>query len=162
MDSAKLFTQTPAVDHVVEELGASQCRACHAIGQHRFTQRKPRTPRGDVPALTEAIIKLATQFGRYGFRRITALLRRDGWNVREKRVYRIRKHKGLKVPIKQPKRSRLRLNDGWCMLLRPANKGNVRLVTSSRTASMKERTSAFGASSMSTRANVSPFPSNSD
>ena len=110
---------------MVEELGTSQRRACRVIGQHRSTQRKPRTPRGDELALTEAIIGLATQFGRYGYRRITELLRRDGWHVNEKRVYRIWRREGLKVPSKQPKRGRLWLNDGSCVRLRPTHKGHV-------------------------------------
>lgn len=53
------------------------------IGQHRSTQRKPKTLRGDEQTLTDAIIKLASRYGRYGYRRITALLRRDGWHVNE-------------------------------------------------------------------------------
>ena len=68
---------------MVEELGVSQRRACHVIGQHRSTQHKPRQVRSDEQALTQAIIKLATRFGRYGYRRITALLRADGWHVNE-------------------------------------------------------------------------------
>jgi putative transposase len=87
--------------------------------------RKPRTPRGDELALTEAIIRLANQFGRYNYRRITELMRRDGWHVNEKRVYRIWRREGLKVPQKQPKRGRLWLDDGSCARLRPAQKGYV-------------------------------------
>ncbi|WP_241765653.1 IS3 family transposase [Hyphomonas chukchiensis] len=114
-----------AVDHVVEGLGVSERRACRVIGQHRSTQRKPCSLRDDEEALTTAIINLASRFGRYGYRRITALLRRDGWHVNEKRVYRIWRREGLKVPMKQPKRSRLWLNDGSCLRLRPAHKGHV-------------------------------------
>ncbi|MFY9240757.1 MAG: IS3 family transposase [Roseovarius sp.] len=114
-----------AVDHVVEELGVSERRACRVIGQHRSTQRKPKVVREDEDHLTAAIIHLAERFGRYGYRRITALLRRDGWHVNEKRVYRIWRREGLKVPMKQPKRSRLWLNDGSCVRLRPAHKGHV-------------------------------------
>ncbi len=110
---------------MVEELGASERRACRVIGQHRSTQRKAKTPRGDEAALTDAIIKLASRYGRYGYRRITALLRRDGWHVNEKRVYRIWRREGLKVPMKQPKRGRLWLNDGSCVRLRPQYKGHV-------------------------------------
>jgi len=66
----------------VEELGVSQRRACRVIGQHRSTQRKPRQVRSDEQSLTQAIIKLAIKFGRYGYRRITALLRADGWHVK--------------------------------------------------------------------------------
>ena len=95
------------------------------MGQHRSTQRKPRVPRQDEDVLTAAIIALAERFGRYGYRRITALLRRDGWHVNEKRVYRIWRREGLKVPMKQPKRGRLWLNDGSCVRLRPAHKGHV-------------------------------------
>ncbi|WP_241767061.1 IS3 family transposase [Hyphomonas oceanitis] len=114
-----------AVDHVVEGLGVSERRACHVIGQHRSTQRKQPIRRDDEEALTSAIIHLAERFGRYGYRRITALLRADGWHVNEKRVYRIWRREGLKVPMKQPKRSRLWLNDGSCVRLRPTHKGHV-------------------------------------
>ena len=75
--------------------------------------------------LTKAIIALAEQFGRYGYRRITALLRRDGWHVNEKRVYRIWRREGLKVPQKQPKKGRLWLNDGSCVRLRPEHQNHV-------------------------------------
>jgi len=110
---------------VVEELGVSQRQACRVIGQHRSTQRKPRIQRQDEDVLTSAIIALATRFGRYGYRRITALLRADGWHVNEKRVYRIWRREGLKVPQKQPKRGRLWLNDGSCIRLQPTHKGHV-------------------------------------
>jgi len=71
------------------------------------------------------IVELATQFGTYGYRRITALLRREGWKVNHKRVERIWRREGLKVPQKQPKRSRLWLNDGSCIRLRPEHKDHV-------------------------------------
>ncbi|HBN93097.1 MAG TPA: IS3 family transposase [Hyphomonas sp.] len=114
-----------AVDHVVEELGVSVRRACRVVGQHRSTQRREKTPRHDEGALTAAIISLAERFGRYGYRRITALLREAGWSVSTGRVYRIWRREGLKVPQKQPKRGRLWLNDGSCVRLRPAHKGHV-------------------------------------
>jgi transposase InsO family protein len=69
--------------------------------------------------LTADIIELARQYGRYGYRRITALLRRAGWTVNKKRVERIWRCEGLKVPAKQPKRGHLWLNDGSCLRLRP-------------------------------------------
>jgi transposase InsO family protein len=74
--------------------------------------------RSDEEALTRAIIDLATEYGRYEYRQITALLRNQGWRVNHKRVERIWRREGLKVPIKQPKRSRLWLNDGSCIRLR--------------------------------------------
>ena len=84
-------------------------------------------PRGadDEQALTEDIIALAKQYGRYGYRRVTALLRSAGWTVNRKRVERIWRREGLKVPQKQPKRGRLWLNDGSCIWLRPEYPGHV-------------------------------------
>jgi|TARA_B100001971_G_C18195290_1_gene541082 transposase InsO family protein len=68
---------------------------------------------------------LATQYGRYGYRRITALLKQEGWKVNHKRVERIWRREGLKVPQKQPKRGRFWLNDGSCIILRPQYKDHV-------------------------------------
>ena len=70
--------------------------------------------------MTRDIIALARQYGRYGYRRITALLRDAGWLVNKKRVERIWRQEGLKVPQRQPKRGRLWLNDGWRRLYHPA------------------------------------------
>lgn len=81
--------------------------------------------RNDEAALTEAIIRLAKQYGRYGYRRIRALLVAEGWRVSVKRVYRIWRREGLKVPKKQPKRGRLWLNDGSCIRLRPERPNHV-------------------------------------
>jgi transposase InsO family protein len=75
--------------------------------------------------LVARITALATQYGRYGYRRITALLQQEGWKVNHKRVERIWRKEGLKVPSKQPKRGRLWLNDGSCMRLRPMKKDHV-------------------------------------
>ncbi len=98
----------------------SERRACAVIDQHRSTQRKRPQGRPDDDALTKDIIRLATQYGRYGYRRITALLKAEGWPVNAKRVQRIWRREGLKVPSKQPKRGRLWLNDGSCIRLRAA------------------------------------------
>jgi transposase InsO family protein len=69
---------------------------------------------------------LACKYGRYGYRRITALLNNtEGWRVNHKRVERIWREEGLKVPKKQPKRGRLWLNDGSCVRLRPERKDHV-------------------------------------
>jgi transposase InsO family protein len=73
----------------------------------------------DTAALTARIITLASEYGRYGYRRITALLCHEGWGVNHKRVERIWRREGLKVPVKQPKRGRLWLNNGSCIRLRP-------------------------------------------
>ena len=103
----------------------SERRVCRVLGQHRSTQRK--VPRGadDEAALTADIIALARQYGRYSYRRVTALLRNAGWHVNRKRVERIWRREGLKVPQRQPKRGRLWLNDGSCIRLRPEYPGHV-------------------------------------
>lgn len=103
----------------------SERRICQVLGQHRSTQRK--APRGadDEAALTDDVIALARQYGRYGYRRVTALLCNAGWQVNHKRVERIWRSEGLKVPQKQPRRSRLWLNDGSCVRLRPQYPGHV-------------------------------------
>jgi transposase InsO family protein len=110
---------------VVRRVGVSERRACAVLGQHRSTQRK--VPRGadDEAALTADIIELAKRFGRYGYRRITALLRDAGWAVNRKRVERIWRREGLKVPQRQPRRGRLWLNDGSCIRLRPERANHV-------------------------------------
>jgi transposase InsO family protein len=81
--------------------------------------------RSDETALTEATVALAAEYGRYGYRRVTALLRARGWRVNAKRVERIWRREGLKVPRQQPKRGRLWLNDGSCVRLRPCWPGHV-------------------------------------
>ena len=75
--------------------------------------------------LRKDIVRLASKYGRYGYRRITALLRTEGWSVNHKRVQRIWREEGLKVPVKQPKRGRLYLNDGSCIRLRSCWKNHV-------------------------------------
>ena len=107
------------VDHVQSVLHVSERRACRVVGQHRSTQRKMPQGRSDEDALTRAIIDLASQYGRYGYRRVWGLLRMQGWQVGVSRVERIWRREGLKVPRKQPKRGRLWLNDGSCIRLRP-------------------------------------------
>ena len=79
----------------------------------------------DEKQLTAEIVALARQYGRYGYRRITALLRRSGWVVNKKRVERIWRREGLKIPQKQPKRGRLWLADGSCIRLRPEHRNHV-------------------------------------
>ena len=81
--------------------------------------------RDDEAALTADIVRLAKQYGRYGYRRIRQLLVDEGWRVSVKRVYRIWRREGLKVPKKQPKRGRLWLNDGSCVRLRPERPNHV-------------------------------------
>ena len=94
------------------------------VKQPRGTQRYRPTQRNDEDELTRAIVTLASQYGRYGYRRTTALLRRAGWNVGKDRVERIWRSEGLKVPKKQKPRGRL-LIDGSCVRLRPEHTNHV-------------------------------------
>ena len=94
------------------KVAVSERRVCRVLGQHRSSQR--RRPRGgvDEDLLVADMIELARQYGRYGYRRIAALLRDAGWHVNDKRIERLWRREGLKVPMKQPKKRRLWLNDG--------------------------------------------------
>jgi transposase InsO family protein len=97
----------------------SQRRACQIFDQHRSTQRYKKVGNEEKLEVRARTIELASEYGRYGYRRITALLRKEGYQVNPKRVERIWKQEGLKVPQKQPKRGRLWLNDGSCIRHRP-------------------------------------------
>ena len=108
-----------AVTHGQRVVSVSERRACQVLSQPRSTQRYRARVLDDEAALTAAIVRLASRYGRYGYRRITALLRREGWSVNHKRVERIWRREGLKVPRRQPKRGRLWLTDGSCVRLRP-------------------------------------------
>ena len=103
----------------------SERRACRLLGQWRGTQRYHPMMRMDEDELTKAIITLAAKYGRYGYRRITGLLRMAGWTVGKDRVERIWRREGLKVPQKQRPRGRLWLNDGSCVRLRPERVNHV-------------------------------------
>lgn len=83
-----------AVNHVRNSLGkgkdqVSERRACKVLAQPRSTQRRVKHVPADEPRLVKRMVELATQFGRYGYRRITALLRREGWQVNHKRIERL-------------------------------------------------------------------------
>ena len=95
------------------------------LGQPRTAQRRARKVASDEGALRGDIVRLASRFGRYGYRRVTDMLRIEGWGVNHKRVERIWRQEGLKVPERQPKRGRLWLNDGSCIRLRPLYRGHV-------------------------------------
>ena len=103
----------------------SERRACAALGQHRSTQRKVPRGREDAERLTADVIELARQYGRYGYRKIAALLRDAGWLVSDTRVERVWRREGLKVPQKQPKRGRLWLANGSCIRLRTEHPNHV-------------------------------------
>lgn len=96
------------------------------LGQHRSTQRRIPHGRDDEEKLIADIVELVRQYGRYGYRKIAELLRSTaGWVVNDKRVERIWRREGLKVPARQPKRSRLWLGDGSCIRLRAERPNHV-------------------------------------
>jgi putative transposase len=114
-----------AAEEVQERLQVSERRVCRVLGQPRSTQRREGIVKTDEEALRGKIVATACAYGRYGYRRVTALLRQDGWRVNHKRVERIWRQEGLKVPQRQPKRRRLWLNDGSCIRLRPLHRNHV-------------------------------------
>src|ERR671916_967394 len=101
------------VERVTAGLGVSERLACRVPGQHRSTPRKAPTVPDDEAALRDEIVALARIYariyGRYGYRRVAALPRVAGWRANRKRVERIWRDEGLKVPPRRPKRGRLRL-----------------------------------------------------
>ena len=116
------------VEHVRGTLGrdrVSERRACRVLGQPRPTQRRVRYVPSDEPRLVKRTVELASDYGRYGYRRVGALLEEEGFRVNHKRVERLWRREGLKVPQKQPKRKRLWLNDGSCIRLRPRYRNHV-------------------------------------
>ena len=111
--------------HVRQRLGVSERKACRVLGQARSTQRRIPKCREDEEALRQDVVKVARRFGRYGYRMVTGMLRTEGWAVNHKRVERIWRQEGLKVPSKQPKRGRLWFTDGSCIRLRPLYQHHV-------------------------------------
>ncbi len=111
--------------HAVTVLQVSERRACRAIGQIRSSSRDVPRPDPFRARLRERIIALAKEYGRYGHRTVTDMLRLEGWDVGNDRVYTMWRHEGLNVPTKQPKRARLWRADGSCLRLRPAYRNHV-------------------------------------
>jgi putative transposase len=118
-----------AVEHVRRHLGVSERRACKAIGQPRSTQRYVGPPKAEWDRdLLERMVVLSRENPRYGYRRVWALLRREGWLVNKKRLHRLWREEGLKVPAGK-QRKRLRLAEGasenGCIRKRAGHKDHV-------------------------------------
>ena len=111
--------------HVQEQLQISERRACRALGQPRSSQRyaseKPEADR----ALMERMKALSAKHPRYGYRRVHAILRREGWRVNRKRVQRIWRAEGLRVPVRQRKRRRLGGSENGCLRHRAEYRNHV-------------------------------------
>jgi len=107
-------------------LRLSERRICRVLGQHRSTQRRVPTGPDDEERLTADIVELARRHGRLGYRKIAEMLRSTaGWIVNDKRVERIWRREGLKVPAKQSKQGRIWFADGSCIRLRAERPNHV-------------------------------------
>ncbi len=111
--------------HIQQKFSISERRVCLSLNWSRNAVRYQSKRAHDEEQLHLDIIRLASKYGRYGYRRIVALLQAEGWKVNHKRVERIWREEGLKVPQKQPKKGRLYLNDGSCIRLRPCWQNHV-------------------------------------
>ena len=113
------------MERVCELFRVSERRVCRIVRQARSTQRYQPRCRDDEERLTARVVELASLYGRYGYRQVWGLLRMEGWGVNRKRVERIWRQEGLKVPRKQPKRGRLWQNDGSRVRRRPERPNHV-------------------------------------
>ena len=105
-----------------QKVNASERKVCVVLGQNRTVQRYRQSSKEFAALVRQAVINYATEYGRYGYRAVTDLMRQDGWGINHKRVERIWKQEGLKVPQRHRPRKRLWLNDGSCIRLRPEGK----------------------------------------
>lgn len=114
-----------AVEHLQEKFDASERRACEVIAQPRSTQRYTGQPKEDEPKLVARMLELVRQRPRFGYRRITALLRGEGWAVNVKRIYRLWRREGLKVPRKRRKRRGMGTSANACDVRRAEHQDHV-------------------------------------
>jgi len=114
-----------AVIHTRQKLGTSERRTCKTLGVARSTQHYKSVPKDDEEDLRLALIRLAKQYGRYGYRKIAALLRVEGWLVNHKKVERIWREEGLQLPQRHKKRRRLYHKDSSVIRLRPKHPNHI-------------------------------------
>jgi putative transposase len=114
-----------AVEELRREFSASERRACRAIGQPRSSYRYEAKPRSDVPGLLNRLLQLVRRRPRFGYRRIAALLRGEGYAASESRVLRLWRREGLKVPQKKRKKRRLGVAENGCDRLQATHKNHV-------------------------------------
>lgn len=114
-----------AVEHLQEKFDASERRACEVVDQPRSTQRYTGQPQDDETKLVARMLELVRERPRFGYRRITSLLRFEGWRVNRKRVYRLWRREGLKVPRKTRKRRGKGTSANACHVQRAEHKDHV-------------------------------------
>ncbi len=108
-----------------KRLGLSERRACRAVGQSRSSQRYQTKPRSDEPRLLKRLLQLVRRRPRFGYRRIAALLRGEGYAASESRILRLWRREGLKVPQKKRKKRRLGVAENGCDRLAATHKNHV-------------------------------------
>lgn len=114
-----------AVTRVQEQFDVSQRRACRVATQPRSTQRYEPKIKDDEAALVKQMHAIVRQHPRYGYRRVWALLRQDGWRVNRKRVHRLWRREGFRVPRKQRKKRRLGCSANGIVRRRPEHIDHV-------------------------------------
>lgn len=114
-----------AVRHLQQTFGVSQRRACRVLGQPRSSQRKEPRKKEEEARLVKRMLELVRRHPRFGYRRIGVLLRREGWRVNRKRVWRLWRQQGLKVPRKRRKKRRLGSSANGCVRRRAEYRNHV-------------------------------------
>lgn len=114
-----------AVEYAEKTLGVSERQACRALSVNRNTIRSSGDKREKDAEVREKIVGLAEKYGRVGYRMVTDILRNGGDVVNHKKVERIWREEGLKLPKKQPKKKRLWLTDSSCIRLRAEYENHV-------------------------------------
>jgi transposase InsO family protein len=110
---------------IMEKLRISERRACKVLDQWRATQRRRRPESQWEEGLITRMVELAIKFRRWGYKKITGLLRDEGWRVNKKRILRLWRQEGLKVIKKRRKKRRLWLSDGTCIRIRPNHANHI-------------------------------------
>jgi len=114
-----------AVVKLQDQFATSERRACRVLSQPRSSQRRKTKPKGDEATLARRMLELVRRRPRFGYRRIAALLRREGWRANPKRIYRLWRREGLKVPKKKRKRRSLGVSENACHCRRAERKDHV-------------------------------------
>ena len=117
--------QKAAVAYVLEQHQVTERRACRVLKVNRTAWRYEPVRLPDEDEVRASVIEKAVNYGRVGYRKVTYMMRNEGKRINHKRVERIWREEGLKLPSKQPKKRCLFLNDGSCIRLRPEYKNHV-------------------------------------
>lgn len=115
-----------AVKHVVKEVPTSERRACRTLSQHRSTQRYAPADRSDEKSIVSQMHEIVRKHPRYGYRRVWALLRRSGFScLNVKRVHRLWRKEGFKVPVRKVKKRRVGSSENGITRYKAESKNHV-------------------------------------